>query len=116
MGCLDIDDPFRLSVRNASSKEGGTTPKWGLRLITAPLLQSPGQEGLKTWKVLCVSVRVGARRSPPFLYRFLVACKTAYMLHLDPYTFAHVRVDKGPSRVGLDYTYSSRITSLFIFN
>ena len=38
------------------------------------------------------------------------------MLHLDPYPFTHVRVDKGPTRVGLYHTYSSRMTFSLIFN
>ena len=39
-----------------------------------------------------------------------------YLLYLDPYPFAHVRVDKGSTRVGLYHTYSSRITFSLIFN
>ena len=38
------------------------------------------------------------------------------MFHLDPYPFAYVRVDKSPTRVGIDHTYSSRITFSLIFN
>ena len=38
------------------------------------------------------------------------------MVYLDPYPFAHVRVDKGTTRVGLDHTHYSRITFLLIFN
>ena len=38
------------------------------------------------------------------------------MLELDPYPFAHVRLDKGPTRVGLDYTSSSLVIFSLIFN
>ena len=38
------------------------------------------------------------------------------MLHLDPYPFAHVLVDKGPTVVGLDHAHSYSKTFLLIFN
>ena len=38
------------------------------------------------------------------------------MLYLDPYPFAHVQVDKGPTRVVLYHTNSSTVTFLLIFN
>ena len=38
------------------------------------------------------------------------------MLHIDPYPFAYVRVDKRTTRVGLDHTYSSMTPFLLIFN
>ena len=38
------------------------------------------------------------------------------MLHLYSYPFTNVQVEKGPTRVGVYHTYSSRITFLLIFN